>query len=150
MSTYTHQGPTRHSNQLYGKPSDHVTFMISLHALHVYSMHTTVTTVLILFIVMLSALLTPRHEHIHYYYCNGCTSMATGDINLVNGKAWPFHKVEKRTYRLSILDASISRPYSLKFLAESADGLQQVRYTFYNCHYCSRHFCNCHCCNCHY
>jgi FtsP/CotA-like multicopper oxidase with cupredoxin domain len=64
----------------------------------------------------------------HVLLLQWCVSI-TGDFNLVNGQAWPFHKVEKRTYRLSILDASISRPYSLKFLAESADGPQQVRFT---------------------
>jgi FtsP/CotA-like multicopper oxidase with cupredoxin domain len=61
----------------------------------------------------------------------------SGDINLVNGRPWPYHKVEARAYRLSILDASISRPYSLKFLAESEDGQEQVTVTTCNCQKCN-------------
>jgi bilirubin oxidase len=49
-----------------------------------------------------------------------------GDINLVNGRPWPFHKVEPRAYRLAILTAAVSRPFSIKFIAETADGTEQV------------------------
>jgi FtsP/CotA-like multicopper oxidase with cupredoxin domain len=46
------------------------------------------------------------------------------DVNTVNGKAWPYLKVEPRTYRLMMIDASASRDYSIKFLAENAAGAQ--------------------------
>jgi hypothetical protein len=57
-----------------------------------------------------------------YTYC----MYNTGDINLVNGKPWPKLAVEQRTYRMHWLDSSISRDWSVKFIAESADGLSQV------------------------
>jgi hypothetical protein len=44
----------------------------------------------------------------------------TGDINLVNGKPWPKLAVEPRTYRMHWLDSSISRDWSVKFIAEMA------------------------------
>lgn len=37
----------------------------------------------------------------------------TGDFNLVNGKAWPFLKVEPRKYRFRILDGANGRAYRL-------------------------------------
>lgn len=42
----------------------------------------------------------------------------------MNGKPWPFLKVEPRVYRLQMLDRSASRDYSLKFIAENAAGDQ--------------------------
>eukprot|EP00611_Tribonema_gayanum_P001801 TRINITY_DN11313_c0_g1_i2.p1 TRINITY_DN11313_c0_g1~~TRINITY_DN11313_c0_g1_i2.p1 ORF type:complete len:754 (-),score=205.37 TRINITY_DN11313_c0_g1_i2:1682-3943(-) len=42
-----------------------------------------------------------------------------GDINTVNGKPWPYLKVEPRVYRLNVLNAAASREFSLKFIAES-------------------------------
>jgi FtsP/CotA-like multicopper oxidase with cupredoxin domain len=65
----------------------------------------------------------------------------TGDINLVNGKPWPKLAVEQRTYRLHWLDAAISRDYSVKFIAETEDGLSQVtrpHHTVYTYTYTSR------------
>jgi hypothetical protein len=44
----------------------------------------------------------------------------------VNGKPWPKLAVEQRTYRLHWLDAAISREFSVKFIAETEDGLSQV------------------------
>jgi hypothetical protein len=41
----------------------------------------------------------------------------------VNGKPWPKLAVEQRTYRLHWLDAAISRDFSVKFIAETADVL---------------------------
>jgi spore coat protein A len=37
-----------------------------------------------------------------------------GDVILVNGKAWPNMKVEQRKYRFRVLNASVSRGYTLK------------------------------------
>eukprot|EP00953_Heterococcus_sp_UTEX-ZZ885_P026890 14485-Heterococcus_DN1.PRE.1 len=54
-----------------------------------------------------------------------------GDINLVNGKPWPFHKVEPRAYRFAFLTASVSRPFSIKFIAETADDTEQEWVDFY-------------------
>jgi FtsP/CotA-like multicopper oxidase with cupredoxin domain len=42
----------------------------------------------------------------------------------VNGMPWPFLKVEPRVYRFRIIDMSVSRVYSLKFIAENAAGDQ--------------------------
>jgi hypothetical protein len=39
----------------------------------------------------------------------------------VNGKPWPELAVEQRTYRMHWLDSSISRDWSVKFIAETAD-----------------------------
>ena len=47
-----------------------------------------------------------------------------GDIILLNGVPWPKHPVDRRTYRLRILDVSITRPFYLKFLAVSNLGEQ--------------------------
>jgi hypothetical protein len=66
------------------------------------------------------------HCTYHLYTYRVILSLHTGDINLVNGKPWPFHKVEPRAYRLAFLDASVSRPYSIKFIAETADRTEQV------------------------
>ncbi|KAG5179945.1 hypothetical protein JKP88DRAFT_247177 [Tribonema minus] len=54
-----------------------------------------------------------------------------GDIQLVNGRTWPVMKVERRTYRFSQLNASNSRQYSVKWLAETADGKTQAWVDFY-------------------
>ena len=37
-----------------------------------------------------------------------------GDVILVNGVPWPAMKVERRKYRFRILNASLSRSYSLQ------------------------------------
>jgi spore coat protein A, manganese oxidase len=37
-----------------------------------------------------------------------------GDVNTVNGRAWPVMKVEPRVYRFRILNAAVSRGYKLK------------------------------------
>jgi spore coat protein A len=37
-----------------------------------------------------------------------------GDVNTVNGRAWPVMKVEPRVYRFRILNAAVSRGYRLK------------------------------------
>lgn len=42
----------------------------------------------------------------------------------MNGKPWPFLKVEPRVYRLQIINMAGSRDYSLKFIAENAAGDQ--------------------------
>ncbi len=47
-----------------------------------------------------------------------------GDINMVNGVAWPKLDVDPVTYRLRSLDVSITRPFFLKFLAVSEKGQQ--------------------------
>src|SRR3712207_2695918 len=36
-----------------------------------------------------------------------------GDVNTVNGKAWPVMKVEPRVYRFRVLNAAVSRGYQL-------------------------------------
>jgi FtsP/CotA-like multicopper oxidase with cupredoxin domain len=59
-------------------------------------------------------------------YILSITLNCAGDITTVNGKPFPFHRVERRTYRLRMLNASASRAYSIKMLAETADGTQQV------------------------
>ena len=50
---------------------------------------------------------------------------------MVNGKPWPFLKVEPRVYRFRIIDMSVSRDYSLKFIAENADGTKQAWVDFF-------------------
>jgi hypothetical protein len=49
-----------------------------------------------------------------------------GDINLTNGIAWPRLTVDRLTYRLRFLNASISRQYHYKFLAVSQSGKRQA------------------------
>jgi FtsP/CotA-like multicopper oxidase with cupredoxin domain len=51
-------------------------------------------------------------------------SFLYGDINIVNGKPWPKQSVERTTYRFRGLNASITRQFNLKFLAESRSGKQ--------------------------
>ena len=41
-------------------------------------------------------------------------SGAFGDVILVNGRAWPLMKVERRKYRFRILNASVTRSYRLR------------------------------------
>ncbi|HZR66917.1 MAG TPA: multicopper oxidase [Terriglobales bacterium] len=48
-----------------------------------------------------------------------------GDINCVNGKAWPFLEVEPRKYRLRILNASNSRFYQLLLEKSDSNGKPQ-------------------------
>jgi FtsP/CotA-like multicopper oxidase with cupredoxin domain len=47
-----------------------------------------------------------------------------GDLNLLNGVAWPYLPVDPITYRLRTLDVSITRPFYVKFLAVSANNTQ--------------------------
>lgn len=42
-----------------------------------------------------------------------------GDVNTVNGQPWPYMKVENRKYKFRLVDASISRSYSLYLVANS-------------------------------
>jgi FtsP/CotA-like multicopper oxidase with cupredoxin domain len=46
-------------------------------------------------------------------YDDSSTSGLWGDVILVNGKAWPVMKVQRRVYRFRLLDCSISRSYRL-------------------------------------
>ncbi|WP_232532955.1 MULTISPECIES: multicopper oxidase family protein [Ramlibacter] len=46
-----------------------------------------------------------------------------GNLFCVNGKAYPFHRVERRKYRLRLLNASVTRFY--EFYLCSADGANQ-------------------------
>jgi len=41
-----------------------------------------------------------------------------GDVTVVNGKIWPYLKVEARLYRFRVLNASNARSYALKLLAK--------------------------------
>ncbi|XMA14428.1 hypothetical protein WAI453_007219 [Rhynchosporium graminicola] len=43
-----------------------------------------------------------------------------GDVNTVNGQPWPYMSVESRKYKFRLLDASVSRSYSLYLVADSA------------------------------
>lgn len=47
-----------------------------------------------------------------------------GDINFVNGVAWPKLPVDALTYRLRLLGVAISRAWLIKFLAVSTQGQQ--------------------------
>ena len=50
-----------------------------------------------------------------------------GDLFTVNGKAYPYHLVKRRKYRLRFLDASIARVYELKLMSgrpKAAPGTQ--------------------------
>ncbi|KAK6587189.1 hypothetical protein PZA11_000479 [Diplocarpon coronariae] len=42
-----------------------------------------------------------------------------GDVNTVNGQPWPYLNVENRKYKFRLLDASVSRSYSLYLVADS-------------------------------
>ena len=42
-----------------------------------------------------------------------------GDVNTVNGQPWPYMNVENRKYKFRLVDASISRSYSLYLVADS-------------------------------
>ncbi|KAH6671344.1 oxidase cueO precursor [Halenospora varia] len=55
-------------------------------------------------------LLSPENERVSLY----------GDVNTVNGQPWPYLNVENRKYKFRLLDASISRSYSLYLVADSA------------------------------
>lgn len=55
-------------------------------------------------------LLSPENERVSLY----------GDVNTVNGQPWPYLKVESRKYKFRLLDASISRTYSLYLVVDSA------------------------------
>jgi len=54
-------------------------------------------------------LLSPENERVSLY----------GDVNTVNGQPWPYVNVESRKYKFRLLDASISRTYSLYLVADS-------------------------------
>src|SRR5205085_11900506 len=47
-----------------------------------------------------------------------------GDVNVVNGRSWPFINVEPRRYRFRVVDAANARFYSMKLgnAATGADG----------------------------
>jgi spore coat protein A, manganese oxidase len=45
-----------------------------------------------------------------------------GDVSVVNGKAWPFHEVEPRKYRLRLLNGSNSRFYNIQFYGRTPSG----------------------------
>ncbi|OCK82578.1 Cupredoxin [Lepidopterella palustris CBS 459.81] len=45
-----------------------------------------------------------------------------GDVIHVNGQPWPYLNVEPRKYRFRLLDASVSRTYSLSFAVDGLDG----------------------------
>ncbi|CAM9844604.1 unnamed protein product [Chrysoparadoxa australica] len=62
-----------------------------------------------------------RYEKVNFSLERHADSLY-GDINLVNGVPWPRQPVEKRTYRLRFLNVSMSRQFSVKFLAVSAAG----------------------------
>lgn len=55
-------------------------------------------------------LLSPKDERDSLY----------GDVTTVNGQPWPYMKTEPRKYKFRLLDASVSRSYSLYLVDDSA------------------------------
>ncbi|KAF1992593.1 Cupredoxin [Aulographum hederae CBS 113979] len=51
---------------------------------------------------------------------NDETDSLFGDVIHVNGQPWPYFKVEPRKYRFRFLDTSVSRTFSLYFVADKA------------------------------
>ncbi|CAG8978392.1 hypothetical protein HYALB_00009978 [Hymenoscyphus albidus] len=63
-------------------------------------------------------LFSPEDERVSLY----------GDVNTVNGQPWPYMKTEPRKYKFRLLDASISRTYSL-YLVEDSDPKTKLDFT---------------------
>lgn len=63
-------------------------------------------------------LLSPKDERVSLY----------GDVNTVNGQPWPYMKTEPRKYKFRLLDASISRTYSL-YLVEDSNPNTKIEFT---------------------
>jgi hypothetical protein len=53
-----------------------------------------------------------------------------GDVITVNAVPWPYHQVEPRKYKFRILDASISRSYSLYLVRSLCPVFQKNILTF--------------------